>query len=151
MSKKTGFFWHFFFNFDGFWSLCLLEAILAQKENSFICRKKNVIFWHPWDPWGRVNSGKKFFGVQTASVSSKHLVAFAARLAGCINEHAFVEVFFRLPLPSFLPPLGNSRVLSLSIPSNGRLFPLLRTLALSVYPREWGEKGNYWHPSIPWF
>ena len=27
-----------------------------------------MIFWHPWDPWGRVNSGKNFFGVQTASV-----------------------------------------------------------------------------------
>ena len=54
--RKQGFFDMFFFNFDGFWSLCLLGAILAQKENNFICRKKNVIFWHPWDPWGRVNS-----------------------------------------------------------------------------------------------
>ena len=36
--RKQGFFWHFFFNFDGFWSLCLLRAILAQKENSFIFR-----------------------------------------------------------------------------------------------------------------
>ena len=53
-----------------FWSLCLLGAILAQKENIFICRKKNLIFWHPWDPWGRVNSGKNFFGVQTATVYS---------------------------------------------------------------------------------
>ena len=51
-----------------FWSLCPLGAILAQKENIFICRKKNLIFWHPWDPWGRVNSGKNFFGVQTATV-----------------------------------------------------------------------------------
>ena len=67
--RKQGFFWHLFFNFDGFWSLCLLGAILAQKENSFICKKKNVIFWHPWDPWGRVNSGKKFFWVQTATVT----------------------------------------------------------------------------------
>ena len=33
---KQGFFWHFFFNFDGFWSLCLWGAILAQKENTFI-------------------------------------------------------------------------------------------------------------------
>jgi hypothetical protein len=27
-----------------------------------------VNFWHPWDPWGRVNNGKKFFRVQTATV-----------------------------------------------------------------------------------
>ena len=56
-ARKLCFFWHFFFNFDDFWSLCLLGAILAQRENSFICEKKNVIFWHPWDPWGRINSG----------------------------------------------------------------------------------------------
>ena len=53
--RKQGFFWHLFFNFDDFWSLCLLGAILAQKENSFICEKKNLIFWHPWDPWGRIH------------------------------------------------------------------------------------------------
>ena len=67
--RKQGFSWHFFFNFDGFWSLCLLRAILAQKENSFIFEKKIVIFWHPWDSWGCVNSGKKFFLVQTATVN----------------------------------------------------------------------------------
>ena len=38
--RKQVFFWHFFFNFDGLWSLCLFGAILAQKENNFICRKK---------------------------------------------------------------------------------------------------------------
>ena len=66
--RKQGFFDIFFVNFEGFSTLCLFEAILAQKENSFICKKINVIFWHPWDPWGRVNSGKNVFGVQTASV-----------------------------------------------------------------------------------
>jgi hypothetical protein len=60
--RKQGFFWHLFFNFDGFWSLCLLE------KNSFIRKIKNVIFWHKWDPWGCVNSGKTFFWVQTATV-----------------------------------------------------------------------------------
>ena len=48
--------------------VCVLGAILAQKVNSFICKIKNVIFWHPWDPWGQINSGKKIFGVQTATV-----------------------------------------------------------------------------------
>ena len=66
--RRQGFFDCFPFNFDVFWSLCLLGAILAQKENSFIFRKKNVIFWHPRDPWGRINSGKNFFEVQTATV-----------------------------------------------------------------------------------
>ena len=57
-----------FFNFDGFWSLCLLKAILAQKENSYICKKSD--FLTPLGPlWGRVNSGKNFFWVQTATVS----------------------------------------------------------------------------------
>ena len=64
--RKQGFF-DLFFNFDDFRSLCLFGAILAQELNSFIC-KKNMIFWHPWDPWGRVNSGKKIFWVQTATV-----------------------------------------------------------------------------------
>ena len=34
----------------------------------YYSRKKNVIFWHPWDPWGRINSGKNIFWVQTATV-----------------------------------------------------------------------------------
>ena len=67
--RKQGFLMIFFSILTAFCSFYNLRAILAQKENSFICRKKNVIFWHPWDPWGRVNSGKKFFWVQTASVS----------------------------------------------------------------------------------
>ena len=66
--RKHGFFDIFSSILMVFWSLCLLGAILAQRENSFICEKKNVIFWHLWDPWVRVNSGKKFLGVQTATV-----------------------------------------------------------------------------------
>ena len=69
--RKQGFCWHFSFNFDVFLSLCLFGAILAQKENSFICKIKNVIFWHPWDPWGCVNSGDKCIWVQTATVPIK--------------------------------------------------------------------------------
>jgi hypothetical protein len=66
--RKQGFFDIFSSILMGFLSLCLLEAILAQKENTFICEKKNVIVWHPWDPWGRINSGNNFFRVQTATV-----------------------------------------------------------------------------------
>jgi hypothetical protein len=50
--RKQGFFWHFFFNFDGFWSLCLLGVILSQMENSFICKKKMWFFDTPGTPWG---------------------------------------------------------------------------------------------------
>ena len=67
--RKQGFFDIFSSILMVFLSLCLLEAILAQKELTFICEKKNGIFWHPWDPWGRINSGKNIFGVQTATVS----------------------------------------------------------------------------------
>ena len=35
-------FWHLFFNFVDFWSLCLFWAILVQELNSFICKK---IIW----------------------------------------------------------------------------------------------------------
>ena len=67
---KQGFFDDFSSILTVFCSLYNLRAILAQKENTFICRKKNVIFWHPWDPWGRINSGKNVFWVQTATVLS---------------------------------------------------------------------------------
>ena len=43
-SKKTAFFEDFFSILTAFCSFYNLRAILAQKENSFICRKKNVIF-----------------------------------------------------------------------------------------------------------
>ena len=66
---KQGFFDDFSSILTVFCSLYNLRAILAQKENTFICRKKNVIFWHPWDPWGRINSGKNVFWVQTATVN----------------------------------------------------------------------------------
>ena len=54
-----------------FWSLCLLVAILAQKENSFICGKKNPIFWHPWDPWGRIHIDLNKNSVWTGCVMKK--------------------------------------------------------------------------------
>ena len=51
-----------------FWSLCLFGAILAQKLNSFICEKKILIFWHPWDPWGRIHIDLNKNSVQTGCV-----------------------------------------------------------------------------------
>ena len=51
-----------------FWSLCLSGAILAQKLNSFICKKINLIFWHPWDPWGRVHIDLNKNSVRTGCV-----------------------------------------------------------------------------------
>ena len=68
--RKQGFFDIFFVNFEGFSTLCLFEAILAQKENSFICKKINVIFWHPWDPWGRVHIDLNKNSVRTGCVYS---------------------------------------------------------------------------------
>jgi hypothetical protein len=47
--RKQGFFDIFFFNFR---SLCLFWAILAQKLNSFICKKKFCFFDTPETPGG---------------------------------------------------------------------------------------------------
>ena len=51
--------------------------IIGSMFKSHVARIPIASFCFPW-----------------SELSSKHLVAFAARLAGCINEHAFVEVFF---------------------------------------------------------
>ena len=91
--RKQRFLRIFFSILTAFCSFYNLRAILAQKENSFICRKKNVIFWHPWDPWGRVNSGKNFFLDQTATVywvsvvrdhNHFHLLSFAVLTHGIV-------------------------------------------------------------------
>ena len=68
MSKKTGVFWHFLFNFEVFWSLCLFWAILAHQTSYSMFRRFWGIFRHPWHPWGRVNSGVNGFWVHTATV-----------------------------------------------------------------------------------
>ena len=81
----------------GFWSLCLLGAILAQKENSFICEKKNLIFWHPWDPWGRIHIdlNKKsgwtgcVFCIDTRQSVPTHLSAEDLRLVHFIVRSCF--------------------------------------------------------------
>ena len=49
-------------------SLYLFGAILAQKLNSFICEKKNLIFWHPWDPWGWIHIDLNKNSVRTGCV-----------------------------------------------------------------------------------
>ena len=86
---KQGFFDDFSSILTVFCSLYNLRAILAQKENTFICRKKNVIFWHPWDPWGRINSGKNFFRVQTATVSEFR--GFRDIMDNCGKPHINLE------------------------------------------------------------
>ncbi len=48
--RKQGFFWHFFSILTIFRSLCLFGAILAQKLNSFICKKKFWFFDTPGTP-----------------------------------------------------------------------------------------------------
>ena len=74
MSKKT---W-VFFNFEVFWSLCFFGAILAHQTSDFMFSKSWGIFWHPWDPWGRVNSGDISFLVFVFdfSVWQRHLAEF---------------------------------------------------------------------------
>ena len=45
----------YLFNFDKFLQFLHFEGNLSAKEKQFHLWKKNVIFWHPWDPWGRVH------------------------------------------------------------------------------------------------
>ena len=66
--RKQGFFYIFFSILMVFQSLCLFGAILAQKLNSFICEKKILIFWHPWDPWGRIHIDLNKNSVRTGCV-----------------------------------------------------------------------------------
>ena len=55
MSKKTGNFWHFFPILTVFRSLCLSGAILAHQTSNGMFSRSWRIFWHPWDPWGRIH------------------------------------------------------------------------------------------------
>ena len=40
-----------------FWIFFKLGAILAHKTSCCMFSGSWRIFWHPWDPWGRINSG----------------------------------------------------------------------------------------------
>ena len=44
----------FFYNFDGFSKFVSFGGNISTKTQQFYLRKKNLIFWHPWDPWGRI-------------------------------------------------------------------------------------------------
>ena len=40
-----------------FWIFFKLGAILAHQTSCCMFSGSWRIFWHPWDPWGRINSG----------------------------------------------------------------------------------------------
>ena len=67
--RKQGFFWHFCSILIIFWSLRLLGTILVQKLNHFNC-KKNLVFWHPWEPWKDIHIDLNKNRVQTCCVTS---------------------------------------------------------------------------------
>ena len=50
MSKNPCFLRHF-------WIFFKLGAILARQTSCCMFSGSWRIFWHPWDPWGRINSG----------------------------------------------------------------------------------------------
>ena len=60
--RKQGFFDIFSSILMVFLSLCLLGAILAQKENTFICEKKMWFFDTPGTPGGGSIVERMFFG-----------------------------------------------------------------------------------------
>ena len=69
--RKQGFFDIFSSILMVFLSLCLLGQSQRKRKTLSFVKKKNVIFWHPWDPSGWINNGKNFGGVQTATVFSE--------------------------------------------------------------------------------
>ena len=46
----------------------ILRAILAHQTSTGMFSGSWCIFWHPWDPWGRVNSGVNGFWLHTVTV-----------------------------------------------------------------------------------
>ena len=75
---KTYVFWHFFPILTVFQSLCLSGAILAHQTSNGKFSRSWRIFWHPWHPWGWINSGDISFLVFIFdfSVWQRHLVDF---------------------------------------------------------------------------
>ena len=69
MSKKTAVFWHFFPILTVFRSLCLSGAILAHQTSNGMFSGSWRIFWHPWDPWGRIHIDLNKNSVQTGCVA----------------------------------------------------------------------------------
>ena len=106
MSKKTGVFWHFLFNFEVFWSLCLFWAILAHQTSYSMFRRSWSIFRHPWHPWGRVNSGVNGFWVHIATVGCHqyHLRLVLTPIPGSwhANHHYKQEDFYDVSHNQFL-------------------------------------------------
>ena len=61
-----------------FWIFFNLRAILALQTSCSVLSWSWRIFWHPWDPWVRINSGdiSFFIFVFDFSVWQSHLVDF---------------------------------------------------------------------------
>ena len=53
--RKQVFFDIFFPILMVFWSLCLSGAILAHQTSNGMFSGSWRIFWHPWNPWGRIH------------------------------------------------------------------------------------------------
>ena len=107
-----------------FRSLCLIGAILAQKLNSFICKKRNMIFWHPWDPWERVHIDLNKKSVQTCCVTMYYAPLYAAICNYSKRLHlSHVNPFLKLKL--FLQNISG-----LQLPSSG---PCIRKRLKEVF------------------
>ena len=68
MSKKTGFFWHFFSILKIFEVCAFLGQSWRKSSTVLFVKKKNLIFWHPWDPQERVHIDLNKNSVQTGCV-----------------------------------------------------------------------------------
>ena len=70
-----------------FWIFLNFGAILAHQTSTGMFSGSWSIFWHPWDPWGRVNSGNNFWGVQTATVRRTFLEALCLWMLKIYHEN----------------------------------------------------------------
>ena len=100
--RKTRFLTTFFSIFKVFWRFCDFGSILAQELNSFIC-KKTLIFWHPWDPWGHINSEVNGFWVHTTTVGHWDsnpwnwlLLSRALSRKSMLSKHAYRLMKFKV-------------------------------------------------------
>ena len=72
--RKQGFF-DIYFQFWWFFEVC---AFIGQKLNTFIC-KKNLIIWHPWDPWEQIHIDLNKNSVRTGCVPSWWIQSWSKR------------------------------------------------------------------------
>ena len=77
-----------------FSSLFSFGSILAHQTSSGMFSEWFRFIWHPWGPWGRVNSGEKGFSGQTATVDKR--IAKELEFEPWTDEARNGEIYFQI-------------------------------------------------------